>query len=72
MSPTITVRQWRKVVVSAVQYSMAEIVVVLIPSYLALIEKHASKQSPTRIEELVDIFVHATRVSLASITRDVS
>lgn len=29
----------------------------------ALIEKHASRQSPTRVEELVRIFVHATKVS---------
>ena len=28
----------------------------------ALVEKHACKQSPSRIEELVEIFVHATNV----------
>ena len=27
-----------------------------------LVEKHAGKQSPTRIEELVKIFVHATQM----------
>ena len=26
-------------------------------------EKHAGKQSPSRIEELIKIFVHATKVS---------
>lgn len=31
--------------------------------WVGLIEKHAAKQSPTRIEELVKIFVHATKVS---------
>jgi hydroxymethylpyrimidine/phosphomethylpyrimidine kinase len=30
----------------------------------ALVEKHASKQSPSRIEELSKIFIHATKVSL--------
>lgn len=30
---------------------------------LALVEKHATKQSPSRIEELVTIFIHATKVS---------
>lgn len=30
-----------------------------------LIEKHAVKQSASRIEELVRIFIHATRVSLS-------
>ena len=29
----------------------------------ALLEKHAVLQSPSRIEELVRIFVHATNVS---------
>jgi hypothetical protein len=29
---------------------------------LALLERHAVLQSPSRIEELVKIFVHATRV----------
>lgn len=33
----------------------------------ALIEKHAVKQSPSRIEELVKIFVHATKVGVATI-----
>lgn len=28
----------------------------------ALVEKHAFKQSPSRIEELVKIFIHATKV----------
>lgn len=27
-----------------------------------LVEKHAHKQSPQRIEELTKIFIHATRV----------
>jgi len=30
---------------------------------LALIEKHATRQSPSRVEELVAIFIHATKVS---------
>lgn len=30
----------------------------------ALIEKHAVHQSPRRVDELVKIFIHATRVSL--------
>lgn len=30
---------------------------------VALIEKHASKQSPSRVEELVAIFIHATKAS---------
>jgi hypothetical protein len=30
----------------------------------ALIEKHTSRQSPHRVEELVKIFVHATKVRL--------
>jgi hypothetical protein len=30
----------------------------------ALLERHAVLQSPSRIEELVKIFIHATRVSL--------
>ena len=38
---------------------MADIVVV------ALVEKHATKQSPSRIEELVNIFIQATRVRSA-------
>lgn len=29
----------------------------------ALIEKHAVHQSPKRVDELVKIFIHATRVS---------
>jgi hypothetical protein len=29
----------------------------------ALIEKHAMHQSPKRVDELVKIFIHATRVS---------
>jgi hypothetical protein len=29
----------------------------------ALIEKHAVHQSPRRVDELVKIFIHATRVS---------
>lgn len=28
-----------------------------------MVETHAGKQSPQRIEELVKIFIHATRVS---------
>jgi hypothetical protein len=28
-----------------------------------LIEKHAVKQSPSRMEELAKIFIHATKVS---------
>jgi hypothetical protein len=32
---------------------------------IALTEKHASQQSPARIEELVRIFIHATKVSHA-------
>jgi len=28
-----------------------------------LVEGHISKQSPSRIEELVKIFIHATKVS---------
>lgn len=32
----------------------------------ALIEEHASKQSASRIDELAQIFVHATHVSVAS------
>lgn len=28
-----------------------------------MLEQHAAKQSPSRIEELVGIFVHATKVS---------
>jgi hydroxymethylpyrimidine/phosphomethylpyrimidine kinase len=32
----------------------------------ALIETHASKQSPYRIEELVKIFIHATKVCFTS------
>lgn len=28
-----------------------------------LLEKYAAKQSPSRIEELVKIFIHATKVS---------
>ena len=31
---------------------------------IALVETHAAKQSPSRIEELVGIFIQATRVSL--------
>ena len=31
--------------------------------HAALVEKHAAKQSPSRIEELVNIFIQATRVS---------
>lgn len=31
---------------------------------LELIEEHALKQSPSRIEELAKIFIHATNVSL--------
>jgi hypothetical protein len=30
---------------------------------LDLVEKHAANQSPSRIEELVKIFIHATKVS---------
>ena len=30
---------------------------------IALVENHAAKQSPSRIEELVGIFIQATRVS---------
>jgi thiaminase len=30
----------------------------------ALIEKHAVHQSPRRVDELVKIFIHATRVSI--------
>jgi hypothetical protein len=30
----------------------------------ALIEKHAVHQSPRRVDELVKIFIHATRVSV--------
>jgi hypothetical protein len=33
--------------------------------HVALVEKHAAKQSPSRIEELVNIFIQATRVRLA-------
>jgi len=29
-----------------------------------LLEKHASLQSPSRIEELVKVFIHATKVSV--------
>jgi thiaminase len=32
-----------------------------------LLEQHAVKQSPGRIEELVKIFIHATRVGLPNI-----
>ena len=31
-----------------------------------LVERYAAKQSPSRIEELVKIFVQATRVSMPS------
>lgn len=37
--------------------------VAMLTGSVALIEKHAAKQSPTRIEELVKIFIHATKVS---------
>lgn len=33
---------------------------------LDLLERHAVKQSPYRVEQLVRIFIHATRVCLAS------
>lgn len=36
---------------------------VLTEAFTALVEKHAFKQSPNRIEELVKIFIHATKVS---------
>jgi len=32
----------------------------------ALIEKHAAKQSPSRVDELVAIFIRATKVSTTS------
>lgn len=31
---------------------------------VALVEKHVFKQSPSRIEDLVKIFIHATKASL--------
>lgn len=39
----------------------------MLTRFVALIEKHAAKQSPTRIEELVKIFVHATKVCWMSL-----
>jgi thiaminase len=35
----------------------------------ALLEKNAVLQSPSRIEELVKIFIHATNVSLSTLRR---
>ncbi len=32
-----------------------------------MIERHAALQSPSRIEELVKVFIHATKVSLSDI-----
>lgn len=37
------------------------------PGDLELVEAHARKQSPERIEELAKIFTHATRVSCVSV-----
>ncbi len=36
--------------------------VLTINTFLALLERHAVQQSPSRIEELAKIFVHATKV----------
>lgn len=33
----------------------------------ALLEEHAQKQSPSRIDELVRIFIHATKVRLSKV-----
>lgn len=35
------------------------------PPLAELLEKYVSLQSPTRIEELVKIFIHATKVSFS-------
>lgn len=40
---------------------------VLIPWYLELLEKNIRLQSPSRIEELVKIFIHATKVCFRKI-----
>lgn len=37
----------------------------------ALLERHAVLQSPHRIEELVNIFIHATKVYVSSYVRNV-
>ena len=44
----------------------------LIRQPVALVEKGALKQSPTRIEELVKIFIHATKVQIGSYTSRVN
>ena len=46
-----------------IQNYVAEDYVTAVKTGRALIEKHASLQSPTRIDELAKVFIHATKVS---------
>ncbi len=55
----ITRRQWQSAQVSKIADHVLEIFLPIEAS----IEQNMMLQSPSRIEELVDIFIHATKVS---------